>query len=141
MTIDEEIAEQRENAKTQREIAEECFEEHIFNKKERVEHHKYADEFEQLAEWLEELKAYRGIGTVEECRNSVLDIERTYNKGYADGSLSVTEEIRGKAIDDFCAEIKKEYDNDYCPNVSDYLDYKISLRDLFNIAEQLKAGN
>lgn len=51
------------------------------------------------------------------------------------------EEIRGKAIDDFRAEIEKEYDNDYCPNVSDYLDYKISLRDLFNIAEQLKEGN
>ena len=26
---------------------------------------------EQLAEWLEELKAYRKVGTVEECRNTV----------------------------------------------------------------------
>lgn len=34
----------------------------------------------QLAEWLEELKSYREIGTVEECRNSVLDILKTYNK-------------------------------------------------------------
>ena len=47
---------------------------------------------------------------------------------------------RTKAIDDFVAEIEKEYDNDYCPNVSDYLDYEISIRDLFKIAEQLKVG-
>ena len=68
MTIDEAIAEERDNAKTQREIAEECFEEHIFDEKERIEHLKYAEEYEQLAEWLEELKKYREIGTVEECR-------------------------------------------------------------------------
>lgn len=35
---------------------------------------------EYLAEWLEELKAYREIGTVEECKESVLDIEKAYNK-------------------------------------------------------------
>lgn len=39
---------------------------------------------EQLAEWLEELKSYREIGTVEECRNSVLDIVRAYNKALDD---------------------------------------------------------
>ena len=37
---------------------------------------KAAEEHEQLAEWLEELKAYREIGTVEECKNSVLDIQK-----------------------------------------------------------------
>ena len=52
MTIDEAIVEQRDNAKTQREIAEECFREHLFDEKERIEHLRYADEFEQLAEWL-----------------------------------------------------------------------------------------
>ena len=45
---------------------------------------KCVDESKQLAEWLEELKAYRGIGTVEECRNSVLDIVRAYNKAVDD---------------------------------------------------------
>ena len=30
-----------------------------------------AEEHEQLAEWLEELKAYRAIGTPEECRAAV----------------------------------------------------------------------
>ena len=48
------------------------------------------------------------------------------------------EEIRAKVIDEFAKEIEAEYDNDACPNVTDYLDYKISLRDLFKIAEQLK---
>ena len=46
--------------------------------------------FEQIAEWLEELKQYRAIGTVEEYRNSVLDIQKAYNK----------------AIDDFVEELK-----------------------------------
>ena len=84
----------------------------------------YALELKQLAEWLEELKAYREIGTVEECRNSVLDIERAYNKGYADGSLSVTEEIRGKAIDDF-ANLIKQRKFDYieqCLEFDDFVD-------------------
>ena len=43
-----------------------------------------AEEHEQLAEWLEELKAYREIGTVEECKNSVLDIQKAYNKAIDD---------------------------------------------------------
>ena len=33
---------------------------------------------------LEELKAYIEIGTVEECRNSVLDIPKAYNKAIDD---------------------------------------------------------
>ena len=44
----------------------------------------YVEEHEQLAEWLEELKAYREIGTVEECKNSVLDIQKAYNKAIDD---------------------------------------------------------
>ena len=46
----------------------------------RVHCIKCSEEHEQLAEWLEELKAYREIGTVEECKNSVLDIQKAYNK-------------------------------------------------------------
>ena len=34
--------------------------------------------------WLEELKAYREIGTVEECRNSALDTPKAYNKAVDD---------------------------------------------------------
>lgn len=54
-----------------------------------------------IRDLIEEVKQYRKIGTVEECKESVLDIEKAYNKGYADGSLSVTSEIRNKTIDDF----------------------------------------
>ena len=46
---------------------------------------------EQLAGWLEELKAYIEIGTVEECRNSVLDIPKAYNKGIDDLMEKVSE--------------------------------------------------
>lgn len=45
-----------------------------------------------------------------------------------------------KAIDDYLQEIVQEYDNDASPNVSDYMDYELSLRQLDEIAEQLKAG-
>ena len=33
-----------------------------------------------IRELIEEVKQYREIGTVEECRNSVLDIQKAYNK-------------------------------------------------------------
>ena len=45
---------------------------------------KLIDMYEQLVELLEELKSYREIGTVEECRNSVLNISKTYNKAIDD---------------------------------------------------------
>ena len=45
---------------------------------------------------------------------------------------------RNKAIDDFTKEIVAEYDNDGCPGVTDYLDYRLSIRELFEIAEQMK---
>lgn len=110
-----------------------------------------AVEHEQLAEWLEELKAYREIGTVEECRNSVLNIDREYNKGYADGSLSVTEEIRGKAIDDFAERLSKylnvknatKYGNENAEQQRNSYDtlMKYEIADAINdIAEQLKEG-
>ena len=72
---------------------------------------------EQLAEWLEELKSYREIGTVEECRNSVLGIVRAYNK----------------ALDDFV-----KFAN-AMPNVEGK-DGTIRTMWLEEIAEQLKAG-
>lgn len=50
--------------------------------------------------------------------------------------IAVTE--RNKAIDDFTKEIVAEYENDGCPGVTDYLDYRLSIRELFAIAEQMK---
>ena len=69
--------------------------------------------FEQIAEWLEELKQYRVIGTVKEYRNSVLDIQKAYNK----------------AIDDFVEELK------------DYFVIPHDVRVVEIKAKQLKAGD
>ena len=76
---------------------------------------KCAEEHEQLAERLEELKAYREIGTVEECRNSISDIERAYNKG----------------IDDFANACKEDI---LCQT------FGLHANGIERIAEQLKAG-
>lgn len=65
----------------------------------------------------------------EDCKRS---FEAGYTKGYETGYA--------RGVDDFSKEIIAEYDNDGCPNVSDYLDYKISIRDLEKIAEELKGG-
>ena len=79
-----------------------------------------------IRDLIEEVKQYREIGTVEECRNSVLEIDRAYNK----------------AIDDFSNEIDKYierydgtiYDEEYYTNV------KSDFEDLKKIGDQLKAG-
>ena len=67
MTIDEAIAHAREVAEYKRKCNKnsDCID---------IECERCAEEHEQLAEWLEELKAYREIGTVKECKNSVLNI-------------------------------------------------------------------
>ena len=57
MTIDEAIVHARE-------VASRKFDD-------RVHCIRCAEEHEQIAEWLEELKAYRAIGTLEECRLAI----------------------------------------------------------------------
>ena len=88
-------------------------------------------EHEQLADWLEELKRYKEIGTVEECMNSVLDIQKSYNK----------------AIDDLRNELKNhytEYNLDCILSDSNFYSYTAAcdyLEDYIDkIAEKLKAG-
>ena len=77
--------------------------------------------FEQIAEWLEELKQYRAIGTVEECKNSVLKILEAYNK----------------AIDDFVKEICKMIVQS--ENNDNYRFYAVEIKQaIADIAEQLK---
>lgn len=81
---------------------------------------------EQIAELLEELKAYREIGTVEECKNSVLDILKAYNK----------------AIDDLINKICMHFadwkysEDDKC--IKDIIE--LASESVEEIAEQLKAG-
>ena len=74
MTLDEAISDFKERAENSKKISELGMKSYIPKAKEE----------EQLAEWLEELKAYREIGTVEECRNSVLNIPKAYNKAIDD---------------------------------------------------------
>ena len=79
-----------------------------------------------IRDLIEEVKQYREIGTVEECRNSVLDIDRAYNK----------------AIDDFSNEIDK-YIERYDGTIYDeayYTNVKSDFEDLKKIGNQLKAG-
>ena len=144
MTIDEAITREREKAEIHRfnscyidaELYADDLEE-IENAKERCI--KCAEEHEQLAELFEELKAYREIGTVEECKESVLDIEKAYNKGYADGSLSVTSEIRNKVIDDFVKEICKMIVKS--ENNGNYRFYAVEIKQtIADLAEQMKEG-
>ena len=66
MTLDEAIAHAREVAEEQRNA---CNLAWVWSNKENVK--KCAEEHEQLAEWMEELKEYKEIGTPEECRAAV----------------------------------------------------------------------
>ena len=59
-----------------------------------------AEEHEQLAEWLEELKAYKAIGTVEECKNSVLDIQKAYNKAIDDAKSVILQTLDNEILVD-----------------------------------------
>ena len=60
----------------------------------------YAEDNEQVAEWLEELKAYREIGTVEECKNSVLDIQKAYNKAIDDAKSVILQTLDNEILVD-----------------------------------------
>ena len=76
MTIDEAISHAREVAECQK-MSARLIEDNAYIPesvdKEAITHGNTicADEHEQLAEWLEELKQYRTIGTPEECRAAV----------------------------------------------------------------------
>ena len=122
MTIDEAIAHVREVAEKNRNfdvIPEKVMATSTF----KYNCLKCAEEHEQLAEWLEELKKYRAIGTVEECKNSVLKILEAYNK----------------AIDDFVKEICKMIVQS--ENNGNYRFYAVEIKQaIADIAEQLKDG-
>ena len=107
LSIDEAIAFERQQARDKRN------EHYTFGIQKSKE---AAEEHEQLAEWLEELKAYKEIGTVEECKNSVLDIQKAYNK----------------AIDD-CKELTFR-EVVYCDSLNDRTEFR-------ELAEQLKERN
>ena len=92
MTIDEAIAHAREVANTQKGKNGICLQNGL-----ECEHFsdclKCAEEHEQLAEWLEELKAYREIGTVEGYKNAI----ECYTKEYMIRKSNIQYD---KAVDD-----------------------------------------
>ena len=73
LSIDEAIAFERQQAKDKRN------EHYTFGIQKSKE---AAEEHEQLAEWLEELKAYREIGTIEECKNAIDCCTEEYGEEY-----------------------------------------------------------
>ena len=122
MTIDETIENEKELSEHCKRMFEEMStEDKLANKllKREIQYH------EQLAEWLEELKAYREIGTVEECKGCVLEILKAYNK----------------AIDDFEQKILEKAPRNYAGDLE--LGGSVSFLSanaVTKIAEQLKVG-
>ena len=88
----------------------------------------YAEDNEQVAEWLEELKAYREIGTVEGYKNAI----ECYTKEYMIRKSNVQYD---KAVDDFVHECDK-----HCEFYSSK-NKNITREDILKIAEQLKERN
>ena len=86
---------------------------------------KCAREHEQLAEWLEELKAYREIGTVEGYKNAI----ECYTKEYTIRKSNVQYD---KAVDDFVHECDK------CCGFYSGKNKSITREDILKIAEKLK---
>lgn len=86
---------------------------------------KCAEEHEQLAEWLQELKAYREIGTVEGYKNAI----ECYTKEYTIRKSNVQYD---KAVDDFVHECDK-----YCGFYNGE-NKNITREDILKIAEKLK---
>ena len=101
MTIDEAIAFERQQAKDRRN------EHYTFGIQKSKE---AAEEHEQLAEWLEELKAYREIGTVEGYKSAI----ECYTKEYL-LRRNLQDQIKeqyNKAIDDAKSVILQTIDNE-----------------------------
>ena len=88
---------------------------------------------ETILEMCEELEQYRAIGTVEECKTA-------YVRGYNQGTIDRAEELQkcreygyNNAIDDFV----EACDNQF---IAMFGQRYIDMRDIVNIAEQLKVG-
>lgn len=66
----------------------------------------YPEEIEKAIKALEEIQQYRAIGTPEECRNSVLDIPKAYNKAIDD----FTELLKGNLVQKYAnARLEQQY--------------------------------
>lgn len=126
MTIDEAISHAREVAECQKMLAR-LIEDNAYIPesvdKEAITYGNTicADEHEQLAEWLEELKQYRTIGTVEECRAAM-------EKQKAKKPMHVTNSYFGyqkhKEHVGYCPDCGHQVEEPYgCPNCLRKIDW------------------
>ena len=102
LSIDEAIARERELAEIYRNdiVPKEDYHNMPWIDMENELNMRRAEEHEQLSEWLKELKAYREIGTVEECKNSVLDIQKAYNKALDDAKSVILQTLDNEILVD-----------------------------------------
>lgn len=122
-SIDEAIVHAREVAEYNRKCNEnsDCID---------IECERCAEEHEQLAEWLEELKAYRQY-------IDLTEIPEQYKLGFQDGII----EGNNKAIDDFAILMKETLNHDWATTkISEQIIYNRLFDKCSKIAEQLKVG-
>lgn len=125
MTLDEAIAHAREEAEDKRADADWKFRHGRLNADDCIS---CAEEHEQLAEWLEELKELRNMTA-----GHLYAV--AFNRGY----LKAEKEVREKAIDDFVKEICKMIVQS--ENNGNYRFYAVEIKQaIAELAEQLKAG-
>lgn len=122
MTIDEAIAKYRKLAKLNKveyEVNCDCYGKETVDRAEKLDCLKRAEEYEQIVEWLEELKVYQ--------QHKII-CNKGYNAGY------------NKAIDDFKEELFK---NSERARPVGWLGYSeiVTCEKIYDIAEKLKAGN
>ena len=134
MSIDEAIARERKMVKIYKNniIPKENYHNMPWIDKNNEVNMRSVEAHEQIAEWLEELKAYREIGTVEGYKSAI----ECYTEEY---TRRKSNEQYNKAIDDFVKEICKMIVQS--ENNGNYRFYAVEIKQaIADIAEQLKAG-
>ena len=122
MTIDEAIARERELAEMHRNniVPKENYRNMPWIDKNNEASMRNAEEYEQLAEWLEELKEYKkNSNTCPMCDTYCSYIAEEFENGY------------NKAIDDFAQKLKQDVIT---------ITFGLRICDIDRIAEQLKVG-
>ena len=146
MTIDEAIAHEREVAEEQRKDNENCKYKSEYGCKGCADYYskpciECAEEHEQLAEWLEELKDYRDKNKM------VVRIDCANSDEFKDMVVKLAKEQYNKAIDDFSTDIINKINFEHkwlfdCKSNNADTDIAFSALITFinELAEQLKAG-
>lgn len=125
MTLDEAIAHARDVAEEQRKACDLAW---VWDNPDNIK--KCAEEHEQLAEWLEELKFLK---------QWKLDIMDSFCKYDVNSFEELVANTRNKAIDDFVKEICKMIVQS--ENNGNYRFYAVEIKQaIANLAEELKAG-